>query len=55
MDKDGAAATRKRVFDMIATEKLPFIGYHMPWPSVGYVETMDQGYRYIPHSYQLLL
>lgn len=55
MDKEGGAAARVKVFDMIAADRLPFIGYHMPWPSVGYVEKMDAGYRYVPHSYQLAL
>jgi glyoxylase-like metal-dependent hydrolase (beta-lactamase superfamily II) len=55
MDKDAAAATRKRVFDMIAADRLPFIGYHMPFPAVGYVEKLDTGYRYVPESYQLQL
>jgi glyoxylase-like metal-dependent hydrolase (beta-lactamase superfamily II) len=54
-DKAGAAATRRKVFDMIAVEKLPFIGYHMPWPSVGFVEKMGEGFRYIPNSYQVSL
>ena len=53
MDKDGAIASRKRVFDMIAAEKIPFTGYHMPFPSVGFVEKTETGYRYIPASYQL--
>ncbi|MCU0832284.1 MAG: MBL fold metallo-hydrolase [Rhizobiaceae bacterium] len=53
MDKAAAAATRKAVFDMIATERLPFIGYHMPFPAVGYVEKMDVGYRWVPETYQL--
>ena len=52
-DKAAAAASRKKVFDMIATDRLPFIGYHMPFPSVGYVEQMDGGYRFIPETYQL--
>jgi len=55
MDKEQGAQTRRRVFDMIAADRLPFIGYHMPWPSLGYVEKLDAGYRYVPHSYQLLL
>ena len=41
------------LFGMIAADRVPFIGYHMPWPSVGYVETMGDGFRYIAHSYQL--
>lgn len=52
MDKAAAAATRKRVFDMIATDKLAFLGYHMPFPAVGYVEKVETGYRYVPKSYQ---
>ncbi|MDP3524877.1 MAG: MBL fold metallo-hydrolase [Hoeflea sp.] len=52
-DKAAAAATRKAVFDMIATDRLAFIGYHMPFPSVGYVEAVGEGYRFIPETYQL--
>jgi glyoxylase-like metal-dependent hydrolase (beta-lactamase superfamily II) len=52
IDKAAAAATRKKVFDMIATDRLAFVGYHMPFPSVGYVETMGEGYRFIPETYQ---
>ena len=52
MDKEGGAATRKAVFDMLAADRLPFIGYHMPFPAAGYVEKLDTGYRYIPETYQ---
>lgn len=52
MDKAEGAATRKRVFDMIATDRLAFLGYHMPFPSVGYVEKAGEGYRYVAKSYQ---
>lgn len=55
MDKQAGAAARTKVFDMIAADRLPFIGYHMPWPSLGYVEKLDTGYRYVPHTYQLAL
>lgn len=53
MDKAAAAASRRKVFGMIASERLPFIGYHMPFPAVGFVEVQDQGYRFVPVSYQL--
>ncbi|OJU04983.1 MAG: MBL fold metallo-hydrolase [Rhizobium sp. 63-7] len=52
MDKAAAAATRKKVFDMIATDRLGFLGYHMPFPAVGFVEKVDAGYRFVPKSYQ---
>ena len=51
-DKAKAAASRKKVFDMIATDRLPFVGYHMPFPSVGFVEKRDLGYRFVPETYQ---
>ena len=54
-DKDQGAATRQKVLGMIADEKLPFIGYHMPWPSLGYVERMDGGFRWVAASYQMML
>ncbi len=34
-DKAAAAATRKQVFGMIAADRIPFIGYHMPFPGLG--------------------
>lgn len=55
MDKGAAASTRRSLLDMLAAENMPFIGYHMPFPALGYVQTRDGGYDYVPHSYQLLL
>lgn len=54
-DKAAAAATRKALFGMIAAERIPFIGYHMPFPGLGYVEAQGDGFRYVPASYQLML
>lgn len=53
-DKEQGAATRKRVYDMLATERIAVIGYHMPFPSVGYIERQGpSGYRWLAHTYQL--
>jgi len=52
MDKNMATISRKKVFDMIAAERIPFIGYHMPFPGAGYVEKIDEGYRFVPVTYQ---
>jgi glyoxylase-like metal-dependent hydrolase (beta-lactamase superfamily II) len=54
-DKPAAAATRKSVFGMIAADRIPFIGYHMPFPGIGFVEAKEDGFRYVPASYQLML
>lgn len=53
MDKDKGVATRKAVLGMIAADKVPFVGYHMPFPSVGYLEPKSEGYRFVPVAYQL--
>jgi glyoxylase-like metal-dependent hydrolase (beta-lactamase superfamily II) len=54
-DRDMAAQTRRRLLGMLAADKMPFIGYHMPWPGIGFVETREDGFRYVPASYQFLL
>jgi hypothetical protein len=54
-DKPAAAAARRKIFGMIAAERIPFIGYHMPFPATGFVETDGDGFRYVPSSYQLML
>ena len=55
MDKAAAAATRRRILDMLAADKTAFVGYHKPFPGVGYVETAGEGFAYVPHSYQLIM
>ncbi len=55
MDKEAAAATRRRLLGMIAADRIPMIGYHMPFPGMGYLETRDSGFRYVPTTYQTLL
>jgi hypothetical protein len=53
--KDQAVATRKRMLDMLATDKIMFASFHMPFPGVGYIERNGAGYRWVAHSYQLNL
>ncbi len=55
IDKTAAAATRVRILDMLAADKIAFSGYHMPFPAFGYVDKHDGGYTYVPHTYQLLM
>ncbi len=54
-DKAAAAATRRQVFGMIAADRIPFVGYHMPFPALGYVEAAGDGFRYVPASYQMIM
>ncbi|QBF30269.1 MBL fold metallo-hydrolase [Thalassococcus sp. S3] len=53
-DPDAAAASRRSVLGMLAADKIPMIGYHMPFPAAGFVEPRGDGFRYVPVSYQLM-
>ena len=48
LDRDAGAATRKRLLDRLATEKIPFIGFHLPWPGLGRVAREGTAYRFEP-------
>jgi glyoxylase-like metal-dependent hydrolase (beta-lactamase superfamily II) len=52
---DTAIATRKRILDMVATDKIAIAGFHMPFPSVGFVEKSGTSYRWLPASYHFNL
>ena len=54
-DKEAGAATRKRVFDMVSADKLAVVGYHMPFPALGFVEKSGTSYRWVPASYHFNL
>ena len=53
MDKAAAIASRKKILGMVAADKVPATGYHMPFPAIGYVEQQGDAFRWIAHSYQL--
>ena len=49
-DMDGAAtvATRRRLLDMAATDRMAVLGYHFPFPGVGHVMRDGDAYRFVP-------
>ena len=53
MDKEAGKATRARMYDMAATERLAVLGYHTSFPSLGFVTRTGGGFRWIPETYQL--
>ena len=55
IDKEKAARARRDVLGMIAAERIPMIGFHMPFPGVGYVDTRGDGFHYVPVTYQTML
>lgn len=54
MDKAAATASRRKVLGMLAADRVPMIGYHMPFPAAGFVESRGDGFRFVPVSYQLM-
>ena len=54
MDKAKATEARRKVLGMLAADKVPMIGYHMPFPAAGFVEARGDGFRFVPVSYQMM-
>lgn len=48
MDADQARATRHRVLDMVAADKLQVAFYHAPFPATGHVAKAGSGYEFVP-------
>lgn len=47
-DPAAAVATRRTLFDRLATDRIPLVGYHFPMPGLGRVERAGTGYRFLP-------
>jgi glyoxylase-like metal-dependent hydrolase (beta-lactamase superfamily II) len=49
-DIDGAQAiaTRQRIMDMVATDRLPVAGMHLDFPAFGHVVRAAEGYAFVP-------
>ncbi|WP_136440067.1 MBL fold metallo-hydrolase [Pacificoceanicola onchidii] len=52
MDGDQTVATRKRLLDMAATDRMAVLGYHFPFPGVGHVRKSGDGYQFVPALWQ---
>lgn len=51
-DAAQAVATRRRTLDMAATDRVQVLGYHFPWPGLGHVEKVGQGFGFVPTPWQ---
>lgn len=54
-DPKQSANSRVRILDMLATNRIPLIAYHFPWPGVGHVAKQGEGFRYYPSPLQMVL
>jgi glyoxylase-like metal-dependent hydrolase (beta-lactamase superfamily II) len=55
MDKPMAVATRRKLYDMAATDKMLVQGFHLNFPGRGYVEKDGNGYRWSPANWNPLI
>jgi glyoxylase-like metal-dependent hydrolase (beta-lactamase superfamily II) len=54
-DPKQGVASRLRVFDMVASQSIPIIAYHFPWPGIGHVAKNGDNYRYVAIEMQTVL
>jgi len=51
MDPTAAEATRRRLFDRLAADRTLIIGYHWPFPGLGYLRKEGEGYGMVPRPW----
>jgi len=56
-DTDGkqGVASRLRVFDMLASGRIPAVTYHFPWPGLGHIGRQGDSFRYYPTPLRTVL
>jgi glyoxylase-like metal-dependent hydrolase (beta-lactamase superfamily II) len=56
-DVDGAQtiATRRRLFDRAAADRMLVTGYHFPFPACGHLIKTASGYEHVPIEWQVML
>ena len=55
MDAAKAEETRRRIFDMAATDRIPVQGYHFPFPATGHISKHGDGYKFFPTAWNPIL
>jgi glyoxylase-like metal-dependent hydrolase (beta-lactamase superfamily II) len=55
IDPQKAVQTRRKFYDVAAAEKALIVGFHFTFPSMGYVEKADAGYRLVPIAWNPVL
>jgi glyoxylase-like metal-dependent hydrolase (beta-lactamase superfamily II) len=52
IDGDAAVATRKKLFDRAAADRMLVTGYHFPFPACGHLVKTAGGYEHVPVLWQ---
>ena len=50
-DPDAALAARRSLFDRAATDRIPVLGFHYPFPGVGRLLKTEAGYAWVPAAW----
>ncbi|ORE97518.1 MBL fold metallo-hydrolase [Aurantimonas sp. 22II-16-19i] len=51
-DKETALASRRRIFDRAAADRIPVLGFHFPFPGLGRMLKTDDAYAWVPANWQ---
>jgi glyoxylase-like metal-dependent hydrolase (beta-lactamase superfamily II) len=51
-DPTAALAARRSLFDRAATDRIPVLGFHYPFPGIGRLLKTDAGYAWVPMGWQ---
>jgi len=54
-DPKQGVESRVKLFDMLASQRIPLLVYHMPWPGIGQLAKRGDGFRYVPTPMQFVL
>lgn len=54
-DPKQGVATRLRVLDMLATDRIELLGYHLPWPGIGHVAKRGDAFAFVPSPMRMVL
>ncbi|MGX9964142.1 MBL fold metallo-hydrolase [Roseomonas sp. F4] len=51
-DPEAALTARRSLFDRAATDRIPVLGFHYPFPGVGRLLKTEAGYAWVPAAWQ---
>jgi hypothetical protein len=54
-DPKQGVETRIKVMDMLASQRMPALVYHLPWPGIGHFAKRGDGFHYVAAAMQLIL
>jgi glyoxylase-like metal-dependent hydrolase (beta-lactamase superfamily II) len=54
-DPKQAVASRVKMLDMLAANKIAVLPYHYPWPGLGHVVKTGEGFHYVPEPMTMVL